>query len=235
MEPSWGCRSVSAVVAGAAWFATALRAGIGADATVSVVNQCAGARSHCDSSTARRVLVATGCLLLGFVAHVVAGGGTDFSCAPLLVAAFCGVVATLVADQLSGYERRLSVGVVGSVALGQLLMHVVLSESLMIEARVETGAWGLTCRVVMAQAVAAGLLVVIILAAQRLVDLPTLLIDRARAWFWDMMCVVVAISADEGNGWHVTANTDEIAGSWAEPFVALVVCRRGPPVGVLVG
>lgn len=178
-------------------------------------------------------MVAGSCVVLGVLAHVVTGGRMDFSCAPLVVSAFCAAVATLIADHVGGYERRLSGGLVGLVALGQLLAHVELTKSLLGETRSDTGVWGLTCRLVIAHAVAVGLLIVLILAAQRLFDLPLVLVERARAWLWNQLLMGVVTPDRESISASVTVRATAILGSWTEPFVARVLCRRGPPTLVV--
>jgi hypothetical protein len=166
---------------------------------------------------------------LGLLAHVVGGGGVSLSCAPLIVATLGGVAATLVADRLAGYERTLSRGVVAMVGAGQLVMHLALSVSLMGDTSADTGTWGLSCRIVVAHAVAAGVLVALLLGVQRLLDVPLALLDRARAWLSTCLLISVGPCVEDSGISGVDVYAAAVAGVWIEPFVAKVLTRRGPP------
>jgi hypothetical protein len=189
----------------------------------------AGVARWAHAADGRRFVLALATAALGPIAHVLGGGGTHLTCLPLIAAALAGVLCTLLADRISGYQRRASMGMIGLVGGGQLAMHVSLNASLPEHVSVDHAGLGLTCDLVVTHAIATGLLIGLILGMPRLLEPPMRLLSRASAWFWPGWCVVL-VPADNVSGAVPTspapAGNDAVRMDRYGP----VRPRRGPPL-----
>ncbi|HEY1969147.1 MAG TPA: hypothetical protein VGH89_14455 [Pseudonocardia sp.] len=178
----------------------------------------------------RRFVLASATAGLGLMAHVLGGGGVSLSCLPLIAAAVAGVLFTLLADRISGYQRRASLGMIGLVGGGQLAMHLSLNASLPGHAAAEHVGLGLTCGLVVTHAISTGVLIGLMLGLPRLLELPVALLARASAWFWPGWYVVL-VPVDHVSD-AVTTTSPAPAGTDAVrmDYYGPVRPRRGPPV-----
>jgi hypothetical protein len=175
-------------------------------------------------------LLALTTVAVGVAAHLLGGGGATLRGLPLVAAVLAGVAATVLADRLVGYHRRVGAGAVGLVGGGQLLMHLLLSGALSEHPDPPAGLGPvLSCGVVLAHAGATGVLVAALLGTQRLLELPLSLISRARGWLrvtrW-----TVPVAADGRIAACVLAPATRAAASVVriDPF-GVSRSRRGPP------
>ncbi len=152
---------------------------------VTVVTRCergaAPLRQH-------SLVLAGATIAAGLIAHEL-GGSATVRCFPLLVATIVGVLTTLVAQRAAGLDDRGAPAATAALLeMGQLGMHLALSMPLSNHVDSigsqpgprPTLVLGLSCALIIAHTVAAGLLAILLLGAQHSVSLALHLLLRAR-------------------------------------------------------